>query len=64
MTVYFRVKTTESQKNRFSTASRKLSGKFTPRLPARSGQSDADIWPTSSTGRTKRTRTNTAVGAA
>ena len=62
--VYFSVNTTESTKNRLSTAAVKLSGKLIPWSPESSGQSDALIRNTSTSGTTNRTRTNRAVGDA
>ena len=63
-TVYVSVKPIASQKKRFSTASMKFCGKFQPRSPASSGQSETDILKTSRSGSTNRKTTKIVIGAA
>jgi hypothetical protein len=64
MTVYLTVNTTAELSSRWSAASTKFSGALSPRLPAKSPQSDTDIWNTSPTGMMKNSTSITVVGMA
>ena len=63
-TVYLRVKTTESRKNRLLIAFVKFCGKLMPWSPPSRGQLEPDILNTSRSGSTKSSRTKRAVGRA